>query len=331
MAGELILITGATGHIGFHVLMEALAKGYKVRIAVRSDAKFEALKAAKPLESYHDQLGHIIVPNIEQEGAYDEALNNVSYVIHIASPLARPSDDPEATIVRPAINATLGLLKSALKHSSIKKVVITSSIAAVMPDSPTGPFTTDKVVPDPQRPFPHLFAAYTASKKISYNATRSLIAQRNPHFSVVHIMPSFVLGPIGLATTKEEVMDGSNRGVFLPILGETGPLGLPSAFCHTSDVAYVHVAALSDNVTGNQNFGISNRLSEQSKWDDAIDVVKKHFPKEVECGMFPLGGTTASVPTPFDASKTEDFFGTKFKSFEEMVKDTAGQYVELAR
>lgn len=96
-------------------------------------------------------------------------------------------------------------------------------------------------------------------------------------------------------------------------------------------MAYIHVAVLSDKVTGHQNFGVSNRLTEQTKVDDEIAIVKKHFPKEVESGVFPLGGTTPSVLTPFDASKTEDFFGMKFKSFEEMVKDTVDQYVGLAK
>ena len=271
------------------------------------------------------------MPDIGQEGAYDGALNDVSYVIHIASPISRPSDDPEATITRPTMHATLGLLKSALKHSLIKKVVITSSLAVVMPDHPAAPFTVDHVEPDPQGPFPNVFAAYAASKKLTYNATRFFIAQQNPHFDIINIMPSFTIGPIGLATTKEDVVDGSNRRMFMPLFGEKSPVDLPAAFCHTSDVAHVHIAVLSDKLTGHQNFGVSNRLTEQSKVDDAIDLVKKHFPKQVENGMFPLGGTTPSIPTPFDTTKTEDFFEIKFKSFEEMVKDTVGQYLELAK
>ena len=334
MASDLILITGATGHIGFHVLVEALSKGYKVRAAVRSDEKFHALKEAMPLQPYLSQLTHIVVPGIGKEGAYDEAVKDVSYVVHIASPLAVAGspDDMEGTIIRPAINATIGLLRSAFKEPSIKKVVITSSAAAVMPDTPsTAVFTPDTLQPDPQGPYPNPIIAYFASKKLSYSATRSFIASQNPHFDIINIMPSFVIGPQGLATSKVQVPSGSNRHVFMPLLGQQNPTGLPAGFAHTSDVAYVHIAALSNNVRGSQNFGVSNRLDEQSRWDDSIDIVKKHFSAEVASGLFPLGGSVKSIPMPFDTSRTEEFFGIKFKSFEEMVKDAVGQYVELAK
>jgi hypothetical protein len=68
-----------------------------------------------------------------------------------------------------------------------------------------------------------------------------------------------------------------------------------------------------------------------NKWGDTIDIVKRHFPKKVESGHFPLGGTLASNLIKFDATRTEDVFGIKFKSFEEQVVRLAGWYAEVSR
>jgi nucleoside-diphosphate-sugar epimerase len=332
MAGELILLTGSTGHIGYHVLIEALSKGYQVRAAVRSEAKFDTIKAAEPTQPYLSQLTHAVVPDIEKSGAFDEAVKDVDYIIHIASPIPRPSDDPEATIIQPAINGTLSVLHSALTQTSIKKVVITASVISVMPDAPTGPFTTDTMPSEPKGPYGNdLSANYAVSKKLAYLRTCDFIATKSPTFSIVNVMPSFLIGPIGLAKSKEDVMDGSNAMIFDPLFGKQNPSGTPSFVAHTADVSFVHVASLDPKIQGHQNLGVSNPLTEDVRWDNAMDIVKKYFPEAVESGLFPLGGSCPSIPIPYDASATERLFGIKFKSFEDMVKDTVGQYVELAK
>ncbi|OCT54100.1 reductase [Cladophialophora carrionii] len=329
MAGELVLLTGGSGHVGYRTLIEALAKGYKVRAAVRSESKIAQIKAAKPTQPYLEQLTFTIVPNIEKDGAFDQAVQGVDYIVHAASPVARPSDDDEANIIQPAIRGTLSILYSALKQRSVKRVVITSSIVAVNPDSPTGPFTADNVEPDPHGPYHHVFAAYSASKKLAYNRTRDFIAREKPQFTVVHIMPSFVIGPNELATTPDTVLSGSNAIALGVLFGAKNPSGLPGATVHTDDVAFLHIAALEPKVQGNRNFGANFDVN-GIKWDEAIDIVKKHFPTEVEKGVFPLGGSQTSLPIPFDASESEKFFGFKFKDFETQIVDIAGYYAKVA-
>ncbi|OAP63508.1 hypothetical protein AYL99_02735 [Fonsecaea erecta] len=329
MAAELILLTGSTGHVGYRTLIEALSKGYRVRAAVRSESKVAEIRGAKSTQPYLDQLSFVIVPNIEKEGAFDEVVKGADYIVHIASPLPRPSDDVEANIIQPAIRGTLSILRSALKVPSIKRVVITSSVAAISPDDNSQVYTSDHVEPDPQGPYPHDFAAYVASKKLAYNRTREFISKENPHFAVINIMPTFVIGKNELATTPEAVIAGSNALAFTPLLGRQNPNGMPAATCHIDDVAYVHIASLGPKVQGNQNFGVNYDVN-GVKWDDAIDIVKRHFPEAVEKGVFPLGGSQTSLPMPFDASKTEEVFGIKFKNFEEQIVSLAGHYIEVA-
>jgi nucleoside-diphosphate-sugar epimerase len=115
--------------IGFRVIVEALQLGYKVRAAVRKEEGFEQIKAAESVQPYLDQLEHVIVPDILVEGAYEEAVKGVIYVIHLASPISSPDiTDYEEQLIKPAVRGTTGILYSALKEPQIKRVVITSSV-----------------------------------------------------------------------------------------------------------------------------------------------------------------------------------------------------------
>lgn len=331
MAGELVLITGGSGFVGYGVVAEALSKGYKVRAAVRSEAKAAELKRAPTSQKHADQLSFVIVPNIEVDGAFDDAVKGVDYIAHVASPPGYPAEDPMATLVRPAIRATTSILNSALKEPKIRRVVITSSVVAVWPSADMQrPFDADHVDPDPQPPFENGFSAYAAGKKLAYSATRAFIAEQKPHFSVVNVMPTFVVGKHELATTPEAVDTGSNALVLGAILGRKGADPLPAMFCHLDDVAYVHIASLDPKIQGNRNFGV-NYTASPSTWEDAFDIVRKHFPNEVKSGLLPLDGSQPGFGVPFDATKTEKAFGIKFKSFEQQILDLVGYYVETAK
>ena len=84
MAGKLILMTGATSFVGYPILIEALSKGYKVRVAARSEAKLNTLREAELTKPFLKALGHIFLPNFDQDGAFDEAVKGVDYIIHTA-------------------------------------------------------------------------------------------------------------------------------------------------------------------------------------------------------------------------------------------------------
>jgi nucleoside-diphosphate-sugar epimerase len=328
MSGELILLTGGSGHIGYRTLIEALSKGYKVRAAVRSQSKADEISTAEPTKPYLDNLTFILVPDIEKNGAYAEAVEDVDYVVHLASPLPKPSDDLDATIVQPAIRGTLSMLKCALKEPSIRRVVITSSAVAVEAKDINETFTADSIRPDPQGPFDNVRKAYNASKTIALNTTRDFIAQQKPHFTVVNIMPSYVIGPNKLAKTPADARGGTNRFALSVLFGVQMD-GVQAATVHVDDVAFLHIASLDPKIEGNRNFGANVKRGEPRSWEDAIEIVKKRFPKEIETGVFPLGGHQPTIPTLFDASETERVFGIKFKDFEEQVVDAAGYYAQV--
>ncbi|KAL4892518.1 hypothetical protein BDV59DRAFT_180096 [Aspergillus ambiguus] len=85
---SLVLVTGATGLIGFRVLVETLREGYSVRFVARSEEKAQKVLSRPVIQSLkaEDRLSHVLVPDVSVEGAYDEALQGVSYVLHVARP-----------------------------------------------------------------------------------------------------------------------------------------------------------------------------------------------------------------------------------------------------
>lgn len=87
MAKELILITGATGHLGFRTLIFALQAGYRVRVATRRSEQSEPLQKTPSLREHLESVEFVQVPDITASDAYDEAIKDVDFVLHLASPL----------------------------------------------------------------------------------------------------------------------------------------------------------------------------------------------------------------------------------------------------
>lgn len=127
MSKGLIFITGATGFVGSAIAVEALKAGYQLRVALRKPSKqLESL-----LSEYSKELEFVIIPDLTDETAFDGKLDGVDYIFHLASP--PPSGTDKETYFPPAVKGTTLLLQAAAKVPSVKKVVVTSSMAALAP------------------------------------------------------------------------------------------------------------------------------------------------------------------------------------------------------
>lgn len=291
--------------------------------------KQDLIASAPAIQQHRQHLSFVLVEDFEKDGAFDDAVRGVSYIVHIASPLSDQAGDAEREIIQPAIRGTLSILNSAHRESSVKRIVITSSALAVWSFSPH-PFSANDIEPDPTGPYGDGFAAYAASKKLAYNRTRDWVHEKKPNFAVINIMPSFVFGRNELATTRAELMTGSN-GILLGMAlgGSNNPQGLPNSACHVDDVAKVHIQALSvPDVGPFRNFGVAWSAG-QWQWDDIKEIARKHYPEAFEDGTFVSEGSIKSIEMAFDAHQTEKTLGFEFKSLETAIKDLVGQYIEL--
>jgi FlaA1/EpsC-like NDP-sugar epimerase len=78
-----VLVTGATGFIGAHVVDNLLARGFSVRGSTRSKAKGDQMMAARP--EYASKLDFVVVEDFTKIGVFDSVMDGIDAVIHVAS------------------------------------------------------------------------------------------------------------------------------------------------------------------------------------------------------------------------------------------------------
>ena len=186
-SSKLVLVTGATGFIGFRTLVETLKAGYRARAAVRNEGGVKKIKAAKSMQPYLSQVDFVLVPDIIKEGAYSAAVKDVDYIIHLASPTTNLDEVPteetcDAVLIQPALHGTMNMLRAAREHSpTTKRMVITASIVSII-EWPEMYMATGNVFDETSRtnlvsgPYGNAFAAYGASKVAALNATEEWTA-----------------------------------------------------------------------------------------------------------------------------------------------------------
>lgn len=139
---DFVLVTGASGFLASNIVKTLLEEGYKVRGTVRNlkdEKKVTPLKNLAKNTKYDLELCEADLMN---EESWLNAVKDCNYVIHTASPVPNyvPSDENE--IIKPAVNGTLFVLKACVQEGSqVKRVVLTSSVAAIAGDD----FQTGKV------------------------------------------------------------------------------------------------------------------------------------------------------------------------------------------
>lgn len=144
------------------------------------------------------------------------------------------------------------------------------------------------------------------------------------------MLPSTVIGKNELNTSKEQLEASTNGFVIGPLIGRTPETPALGASVHLHDVARVHIDALNPSIPGNRRLLCSSGGTEGTRYDDAKEIVHRHYSKEVSDGLFPLTGTLQTRPLKMDASETEKLLGWTFTGFEEQVKSVVDHYIELA-
>jgi nucleoside-diphosphate-sugar epimerase len=255
------------------------------------------------------------------------------------TPSSQPSVDQfETVLIEPAVRGTLGILESAQKVPGIRRVVITSSIAAIIPframvDGDDELFSAASRIPSPGSPsIENLFQAYAASKTRALNEAEEWVKHERPVFDVVHVHPSCVVGRDELHNSRQYLRSsGTNKYIVNVAIGVDNPHPAPSATVHVQDVARVHVGALKATIPGNTSYVVTSNDSPDThngnNFNDVSRIVAKYFPEAISKGVLPNNGRQSFKVVRFDASLTEKLFGFTHLSWEEQVKDVIDQYL----
>lgn len=156
-----------------HVLKELLQNRHRVRVISRSQEKGDHLKSQ--FSQYSSAIDVEVVKDQLATGAYDAATKNVEAIIHTASPFIMTAKDNEEELIKPAIAMATNMLNAAHKSPSVKLIVLTSSLAAIVDPFNGGNFKDTTYTGDSWNPIKRDQAegpalGYLASKTLAERA-----------------------------------------------------------------------------------------------------------------------------------------------------------------
>ncbi|KAJ3506177.1 hypothetical protein NMY22_g17339 [Coprinellus aureogranulatus] len=327
-----ILVTGANGYIGAWTVKTLLSRGYTVRAVVRNPSKADVLENIFPSYVENAKLTFAYVEDLVKEGAFDEAVNDVDAILHLASPLPSPSPDPQA-MIRPAVDGTVGVLKSALKNgTNVKRIVITSSTASLTmlgatsstPTTFTEADWNDAAINAVEKGETNPYVVYAASKTLAEKAAWSFHASHpSLPWDVTTLNPPFVYGPSLLPADSLAALGGT-QGIWHSIVLSPGDkdkerLGNAQgyAWVDVRDIAEAHVRSLEKEEAGGERIIVS---SGSYIWQEWIDAVNNIAPASLK-GTLPKGfpELTAGEVTHlvnFANAKSEKVLGMTYRTKE---------------
>ena len=233
-----VLVTGASGFIASRIIEQLLAAGYLVRGTVRSlgEDKERDLAPLRALAGAADRLD-LVEADLVADGSFDSAAAGCEYVIHTASPYVLDTTDPQRDLVDPAVNGTRNVLGACQRAATVKRVVLTSSTAAVTDEPDSYHVLTES---DWNEKSSLERNPYYYSKTLAERAAWTFMDERNRTFDLVVINPFLVVGPSivpGLNTSNQ---------IFVDLLEGTYPgiVNLTWGFVDVRDVADAHVRAM---------------------------------------------------------------------------------------
>lgn len=237
MSSELsVCVTGASGFIAGQTIRELLANGFRVRGTVRGDVDDSQYAYLKQLPGAAERL-RLVPGDLTQPGSFDTAIAGCDYVIHAASPYLLETKNPQQEMVDPAVDGTLDVLRACSQAPGVRRVVLTSSLAAITdePDDRHVFTETDWNSKSSLARNPYFY-----SKALAEQAAWNFMREQTRGFDLVALNPCMVIG--------EAVGSGLNSSnqVIRDLLSGTYPGVMALNFCMVDvcDVARAHMLAL---------------------------------------------------------------------------------------
>jgi dihydroflavonol-4-reductase len=294
---DAVLVSGGSGYIAGYVIRQLVAEGWMVRTTIRSLAREDGVRKLLAVDNSRLKF---FAADLVNEAGWAEAMAGCSHVAHVASPFpSHAVKDPNDLII-PAREGALRALRVA-KAAGVKRLVMTSSIAAIGYGRPRGRYTfTEADWTDLNAPGS---SPYVQSKTIAERAARDWVAAEGGGIEYCTVNPAAVLGPVwsgdfstSIAVVKK-LLDGALPGC--PDIG--------FGIVDVRDVADMHVRALrAPNLAG-------ERFIASGPFLKMIDIA--HILKER------LGAEARKVPT----RRLPDFLVKLSALFDPVVRQVVGE------
>ena len=329
-----VLVTGGSGFIALHCIDQLLEKGFMVRTTIRSESRKDEINKAMDKYPNLDQNLEFHICDLLKDEGWEAAVDGCDYVLHVASPFILEVPSDENVLIKPAVDGTLRVLNACSK-AHVKKVVLTSSVAAVAyghgvektydesdwsntgEDSGITPYAKSK----------------TLAEKAAWNFVEELDPDKKFDFTVIN--PVGVFGPM---LTKD--IGTSNSLVSRLINGE-----LPACpathmgYVDVRDVAKAHVFSMLNSSTNNKRIIVSESemffvdvgriLNEAGFKKSPTKQMHNWLVKFLAIFIKELSGVTKSLGRRVDTDKSlaKSLFDWQYISAKDSILDTANQLV----
>lgn len=331
------MVTGANGYVASWLVKKLLEDGTTVHAAVRNPDKKEKHEHLDKLAEKAPGSIKYFKADLLQDGSYAEAMEGCELVYHTASPYILDVKDPQKELVDPALKGTRNVLNQASKTSSVKRVVLTSSCAAIYADAkdcesvPGGKFNESVWNTTASLDYQPYSYSKTLAEKEAWK-----IAGDQGQWDLVVVNPSGVFGP-----PMNFASDSESLSMLKQIGDGTMKAGVPNVGIGLVDVrdladahynaGFIGKAKGRHIVSGHNTNFLEMSQALQEKYGSQYPIPKSALPKWLLMIVGPMVNKALSrrfiknnvnVEWKADNSKSKQELGVTYRPLKETMEDS---------
>ena len=354
-----VAVTGCSGFTGGHMVRELSIQGYQVRACIRNSNSWRGQDAVAYLSK---------LPNVEivdgcdlfVEGSYDEAFKGCSGVFHVAAVLGNSADgksqplgsgDVQQDVYDGGIRGTQNVIDSVNRSESVKRLVYTSSMAAVSGAKaatvdPGYEWTESDWSSDgvPEERWHHPRNAYARSKVDTEHLIHSAAKASHGQWDAVTMCPAMICGPILFKAQVGQWIEQISRLANNESPNWPSPFDFYYNIIDVRDLVKAHRLAAEVDIDHSETSGGPRYVMHGSGGRSSIllsdgvgGIIKDHFPSfKVGLVQNPPskdgedGESKPAKPTVInDCKKAKSVLGATIRPLEDTVRSTVETAVEL--
>lgn len=234
----IVVVTGGSGFIAIHIILQLLQQGYAVRATVRSldkEAVIHEMLTTGGLTDFSDL--DVVVADLATDAHWATVMAGATYAIDVASPTPKLNFKHKEEMIRPAVDGVRRVLTAA-RDAGVKRVVLTSAYGAIFAGHPhrTTPYTEADWSDLSWRNI----HPYQESKTRAELAAWDFIKNEGHGLELAAINPVGVMGPVLSAKYSH-----SNVSTQQMLMGQIKAVpNVDSGYVDVRDVASLHLLAM---------------------------------------------------------------------------------------